>query len=86
MLECCTIKYTWVSILLMLCCTAETIRRLEGFVGVDAALLLLEEMKTGVHGLDAAPDVFTYTTIMVGIARAMVSMANRTMTLTFSRI
>lgn len=47
-------------------------RRVDGLIGADAALLLLEEMKKS-RGSEASPDIFTYTTVITGVARAEVS-------------
>lgn len=52
---------------------AGTIGKFRGLAGIDAALLLLEGMKAGIYGTQAGPDIFTYTTVIVGIARATVS-------------
>lgn len=47
--------------------------RLDGLIGAEAALVLLEEMKlSGNNGLRATPDIFTYTTVISGVARAEV--------------
>lgn len=47
--------------------------RLYGLIGVEAALVLLEEMKLpGNNGLRATPDIFTYTTVISGVVRAEV--------------
>ncbi len=42
-------------------------------IGAEAALLLLEEMKMLPAASGVSPDVFTYTTVISGVARAEVS-------------
>ncbi|CAM9143566.1 unnamed protein product [Scytosiphon promiscuus] len=44
--------------------------RFDGVIGAEAALLLLEEMKTLPAASGVSPDIFTYTTVISGIARA----------------
>lgn len=44
-----------------------------GLTGADAALVLLDEMKYLGNGSQAPPDIFTYTTLISGVARAQVS-------------
>lgn len=60
---------------------AGTIDRFHQVTGADAALLLLEDMKMGAYGEAVAPDVFTYTTVIMGIARAAVRSQKRKMLL-----
>lgn len=43
--------------------------RFQEVIGAEAALLLLEEMKAS----GTVPDIFTYTTVISGMARAEVS-------------
>lgn len=47
--------------------------RFDGVIGAEAALLLLEEMKILPSASGVSPDIFTYTTVISGIARAEVS-------------
>lgn len=42
-------------------------------IGAEAALLLLEEMKMLPSAAGVSPDIFTYTTVISGVARAEVS-------------
>lgn len=41
-------------------------------IGAEAALLLLEEMKMLPNAAGVSPDIFTYTTVISGVARAEV--------------
>lgn len=43
-------------------------------IGAEAALLLLEEMESMPDTSGVAPDIFTYTTVISGVARAEVSL------------
>lgn len=43
-------------------------------IGAEAALLLLEEMKMLPNVAGVSPDIFTYTTVISGVARAEVSL------------
>lgn len=47
--------------------------RFEEVIGAEAALLLLEEMKMSATDSGAVPDIFTYTTVISGMARAEAS-------------
>lgn len=49
-----------------------TTARYDGIIGAEAALLLLEEMKMLPAASGVSPDVFTYTTVISGVARAEV--------------
>lgn len=51
-----------------------TIARLDGCIGAEAALVMLEEMKT--RASLTAPDTFTYTTVISGVVRAEVIFVN----------
>lgn len=44
----------------------------DGMIGAEAALLLLEEMKMSPNATGVSPDIFTYTTVISGVARAEV--------------
>ena len=46
--------------------------RFEGMIGAEAALLLLEEMKSMPVACGVSPDIVTYTTVISGVARAEV--------------
>lgn len=46
---------------------------LDTVIGAEAALLLLEEMKTLPDACGVSPDIFTYTTVISGVTRAEVS-------------
>lgn len=50
--------------------SGRTIARLDGFIGAEASLILLEDMKT--RASLTAPDTFTYTTVISGVVRAEV--------------
>ena len=52
---------------------AEGTSRFQEVIGAEAALLLLEEMKVSAADSGAVPDIFTYTTVISGMARAEVS-------------
>lgn len=41
-------------------------------IGAEAALVLLEEMKSMPDACGVSPDIFTYTTVISGVARAEV--------------
>lgn len=43
-------------------------------IGAEAALLLLEEMKSMPDASGVSPDIVTYTTVISGVARAEVSL------------
>lgn len=47
--------------------------RFEEVIGAEAALLLLQDMKVSAADSGAVPDVFTYTTVISGMARAEAS-------------
>lgn len=46
-------------------------------IGAEAALLLLEEMKSMPDACGVSPDIFTYTTVISGVARAEVRLNSR---------
>lgn len=50
---------------------------LDRVIGAEAALLLLEEMKTLPGACGVSPDIFTYTTVISGVTRAEVSWHRR---------
>lgn len=52
---------------------AGSTNRFEEVIGAEAALLLLEEMKVSAGDSGAVPDIFTYTTVISGMARAEAS-------------